>query len=83
MIKNYNGIGFLNTKMAVSREWTIVIRITKGHNFQPRILNPAKLAIKRDGIKKTPSNMQGLRKFTYHTTFFRMLLEICSIITRK
>lgn len=69
MIKNYSGIGFLNTKTAASRKWSFVIRNTKGHNFQPGVLNPAKLAIKINGIKKIASNKQDLQKFTYHAIF--------------
>lgn len=75
--KNWNGTGLPNTDMEARREWSLVIRISKGQNFQSRLPGPSKLAIQRDKDISHEDNFEQARpqKVSLQAAPFKMLLE--------
>ena len=45
------------------REWQDILKIMKGKNLQPRLLYPARISFKYEGVIKSFSDKQKLREF--------------------
>ena len=46
------------------REWQETLKVMKGKNLQPRLLNPARISFRFDGEIKTFTDKQKLREFS-------------------
>ena len=46
------------------REWQDILKVLKGKNLQPRLLNLARISFKTDGEIKSFSDKQKLREFS-------------------
>ena len=46
------------------REWQDIVKVLKGKNLQPRLLDPARISINTDGEIKSFSDKQNIREFS-------------------
>ena len=62
------------------REWHDILRVMKGKNLQPRLLNPARISFRFDGEIKSFTDKQKLREFsTTKTALQQMLKELLQV----
>ena len=61
--------------MQATREWQDILKVMKGKNLQPRLLNPARISFRFDGEIKTFREKQKLREFSTTKPALQQMLK--------
>ena len=57
------------------REWQDIFKVMKGKNLQPRLLYPARISFRFDGVIKTFTDKQKLREFSTTKPALQQMLK--------
>ena len=63
------------------REWQNIFKVMKGKNLQPRLVYPARISFRLDGVIKTFTDKQKLREFSTTKPALQQMLK--ELLCRK